>query len=75
MVTKEEYKQVRITFMQGFDHVRSFPYICLPIESIHLYIRYAVIFSYPKHTAYIPPLFKRGGGKPAEADFLSKIHQ
>ncbi|KDS64311.1 hypothetical protein M096_3418 [Parabacteroides distasonis str. 3999B T(B) 6] len=38
MVTKEEYKQVRITFMQGFDHVRSFPYICLPIESIHLYI-------------------------------------
>ena len=37
MVTKEEYKQVQITFMQGFDHVRSFPYICLPIESIHLY--------------------------------------
>lgn len=44
-------------------------------QYIYIIIRYAVIFSYPKHTAYIPPMFKRGGGKPAQADFLSKIHQ
>lgn len=40
-----------------------------------LNIRHAVIFSYPKHIAFVPRLFKRGCGKPAEADFLSKIHQ